>query len=228
MPSAKIVAQKPAGSVNPLSSLGHPWLSALRAALDRYRAWLQAACVPLTKKKTATAQETSAKNPTRRFMFPPEGPVQLCSVPPLTRAIESNARRSVLRTRDSISEEPSRKSIASGERVRPDIESSFRLARLAFISCAAASPSVSRVKALRYGNQNPRMRPPSRRPDICPLRCAFGCNHDQRRKPRGNNAHDNLVSALGGPDSPAQFTAGSAICAKKLSNPAGDAVTTAQ
>src|SRR6266851_5547132 len=38
MSSAKTVAQKPAGNLNPLSSFGHAWLLASPAALDWVRA----------------------------------------------------------------------------------------------------------------------------------------------------------------------------------------------
>jgi hypothetical protein len=57
MPSAKTVAQKPAGSFNPLSSFGHAWLVAPTAALDWF--WADSRELPRYNAASATTAGSS-------------------------------------------------------------------------------------------------------------------------------------------------------------------------
>jgi hypothetical protein len=70
MPSAKMVAQKPAGKAKPLSPLGHPCPSAASAGLKRC-----AACVhelPAHKAAAATMMSESVLYEVENRMKPPE------------------------------------------------------------------------------------------------------------------------------------------------------------
>ena len=73
MPSAKIVAQNPAGSFNPASSLGQPESAAAADGLTRNRAAVQASGARDAKRSTNATQQTTRTAQRNRFMaaFPP-------------------------------------------------------------------------------------------------------------------------------------------------------------
>src|ERR1700730_1399377 len=60
MSSAKTVAQKPAGNVNPLSSWGHAWRFASAAGLDWFRAGANE--LPMDTAASATTAEDKVLN----------------------------------------------------------------------------------------------------------------------------------------------------------------------
>src|SRR5215470_8771332 len=71
MPSAKIVAQKPAGSVNPLSSLGQAWLVACAARFDGLWAWTSEITTPVAT--STTTADNKVLNDLDDAMKPPVG-----------------------------------------------------------------------------------------------------------------------------------------------------------
>lgn len=146
MPSAKIVAQKPAGSVRPLSLLGQPLSAA--AELARYRRGVQAHCAPLTRSKAPATQKASIRFPRKRLMFPPKSTHSRCFAPQRVQIpVGALLRLEILSLKSSTRHQPAK----TGSRL--DSSSVQPQAKRSSKRSAKASQHVSLPRASKFSNR---------------------------------------------------------------------------